>query len=211
MSIALPPARFQKFTVPQYHRMIEAGVLSEDHLVELLEGYLVTKMPHNPAHSGTLTRFPRRLARALPENWIIRVQLPITTKDSEPEPDIAVVSGPEEKYLTRQPVSWEIGLVVETANTSLEEDRLIKGRVYARARIAVYWIANLVDRQIEVYTQPRGGRNPSYQRRQDFGLKEIIPLILHFKARKWPGFPYGSYCPDSKKRTADCSVGGPSA
>src|SRR5262249_4914297 len=115
--------------------------------------------PQNPPHAGALTRIPRRLARELPEDWLIRVQLPITTEDSEPEPGIAVVTGPDEKYVSRHPVHWEIGLLIEAADTSLEDDRLIKGRLYARAKIAVYWIANLVDRQIEAYSEPRGGRN----------------------------------------------------
>src|SRR5262245_53247651 len=151
MPVLTPPPALpiHQLTVGQYHRMIETGVLTEDDPVELLEGWIVNKMPQNPQHAGTITRIERRLRRVLSEDWINRIQSAITTRESEPEPDIAVVEGPEEKYWQRHPGPEDVALAIEAADSTLESDREVKGRIYARARIPVYWIANLVDRCIE--------------------------------------------------------------
>ncbi len=167
-----------RITVAQYHRMIQTGILTEDHRVELLEGMIVNKMPHNPPHDGTITRIQRRLARQLSDDWLIRVQCAITTKDSEPEPDLAIVKGPEDIYFTRHPVPRNIALLIEVADTTLESDRMVKGLLYARARIPIYWIINLNERQVEVYTEPKGGKSPAYRRRTDFGINTKIPLVI---------------------------------
>src|SRR5262249_53645273 len=159
-------------------RMIQTGILTEYHRVELLEGVIVDKMPHNPPHDGTITRIQRRLARLLSDDWLIRVQSAITTKDSEPEPDIAIVKGPEDVYFTRHPGPRDIALLIEVADTTLEADRRDKGRTYARARIPVYWIINLNDRQVEVYTEPKGGKSPAYRRRCDYGTDAKVPLRI---------------------------------
>src|SRR5438309_2736413 len=98
-----PLVPIYRLTVQQYHRMIEAGVLDEDDPVELLEGWMVAKMPRNPPHDGTITRMQKRLEPELGEDWLIRIQSAITTRDSEPEPDLAVVSSPLEKYFARHP------------------------------------------------------------------------------------------------------------
>src|SRR5919106_6095054 len=80
-----------RFNVDQYHAMIRTGILTEDDPVELLEGWLVTKMPKNPRHGVVTQQTREALARVLPSGWYVNTQEPITTVDSEPEPDIAVV------------------------------------------------------------------------------------------------------------------------
>lgn len=75
----------------------------------------------------------------------MRVQSAITLEDSEPEPDIAVVLGPEERYLEAHPTAPDIGLTVEVADTTLRLDGDFKDPLYARAKIPIYWIVNLVD------------------------------------------------------------------
>lgn len=181
---AAKPARgrsLHRFSVAEYHRMIRAGILTEDHRVELLEGVIVDKMPHNPPHDGTITRIQRRLARVLSENWLLRVQCAITLKNSEPEPDLAIVKNLEDAYFVRHPGPRDIALLIEVADTSLEDDRQDKGRTYARARIPVYWIVNLNDRQIEVYTEPKSGKEPAYRQRTDYGIDTKVPLLLEEK------------------------------
>src|SRR5438128_3370052 len=98
-----PPFPVRRFTVDEYHRMIQAGVLTENDRVELLEGWIVPKMPHNPPHDGTISLVLRRLCTSLPDDWIVRAQSAITLPDSETEPDLAVVRGPESRYLSRHP------------------------------------------------------------------------------------------------------------
>jgi Uma2 family endonuclease len=179
--VSPPASLLHRFTVEQYHRLIDNGVLTTEDRVELLEGWIVDKMPHNPPHDGTVSRINRRILRLLPENWLLRVQAAITLAVSEPEPDLAVVRGPEDVYFERHPGPRDIALLIEVADSSLLEDRRDKGLIYARARIPVYWIVNLRDSCIEVYTQPTAGRAPRYRRQHDFRRGESVPLILDGK------------------------------
>src|SRR5262249_37118945 len=172
------PRTIYRFSVPQYHRLIETGILTDNDRVELLEGWIVEKMPHNPPHNISITRINRRLHRVLPDEWLLQVQGAITLRDSEPEPDFAIVRGPEKVYFHRKPVARDVALLIEVADSTLLLDRHDKGRLYAQARIPEYWIINLVDGQVEVYTQPKAGRSPVYRQRRDYGATESVPLIL---------------------------------
>jgi Uma2 family endonuclease len=137
--------------------MIHKGILSEDQPVELLDGWLTEKMPKNPRHR-VATRLTREaLERILPADWYVDSQEPITLATSEPEPDVVVVRGHTRRYLDRHPGPDNVGLVVEVADASLEHDQTLKLRLYAEAGIAVYWIVNLVESRVEVYTDPTAG------------------------------------------------------
>lgn len=178
---ALPPlnAYLRRFTVDEYHRMIDAGILTENDPVELLEGWVRYKMPRTPTHYSRIEITRRNLAAALPSGWGLRVQSAITLPDSEPEPDLAAVREPPDRYDDHHPGPSEIGLVVEVANTTLASDRDEKGPIYARASLPVYWIVNLVDRQVEVYTDPSGPpAQPAYRQRQDFPIGTSVPIVL---------------------------------
>src|SRR6266542_3343693 len=113
-------AGFRRFTVPEYHKLIELGILTENDNVELLDGYLVEKMPHNPVHDGTLQKVNRRLLRVLPSGWEARVQMAVTLSTSEPEPDVAVVRESADSYTTRHPNTTDFGIVIEVSNTTLD-------------------------------------------------------------------------------------------
>jgi Uma2 family endonuclease len=172
-------AGFRRFSVAEYHRLIELGILTEDDNLELLEGYLVHKMSRNPPHDAALQKGTKRWLRFLPPGWDLRVQSAVTLTDSEPEPDFAVVRGDENVYLTRHPTAADIGLVVEVSDSTLPGDRDDKGRIYAGAGIACYWIVNLVDRQIEVYTAPSGATaDPKFGQRLDYRPGDSVPLVL---------------------------------
>jgi Uma2 family endonuclease len=176
-----PPALARplyRFTVEQYERMIAADVFRSTDRVELLEGWIFETMTRHPPHDSAISRINRRLLRVLPDEWLLRVQSGIALRDSEPEPDLAIVRGPEEAYDRRKPVARDIALVIEVSESSLVEDREYKGPLYAQARIPEYWVVNLVESQIEVYTQPRAGRSPGYRRRQDWKAHDKLPLTL---------------------------------
>jgi hypothetical protein len=169
----------RRFTVDEYHRMIDAGILDETDRVELLEGSVVVKMPRNPPHDGTIQIARKRLTPVLGPGWDLRIQSAVTLADSEPGPDLAVVRGDERTYLSRHPGPADVGLVVEVADSSLPRDRVDKGRLYARAGIVVYWVVNLVDRQVEVYSRPSGPTAaPVYGQRQDHRPGSSVPLLL---------------------------------
>lgn len=177
-AIPMPPMPVHRFTVEQYHRMIERGILTKNDRVELLEGWITTKMTHNPPHDCCVLLTQTELLARLPADWVLRVQSAITTRDSEPEPDLVVARGSARRYARAHPKSADIALLIEVADSTLEADRVEKGRLYARSRIAVYWIINLVDSQVEVYTEPKGGKSPAYRRRTDYAINAKVPLMI---------------------------------
>jgi Uma2 family endonuclease len=134
--------------------MINDGYFASDERFELLEGWIVAKVSRNPVHDAAVDLAEQLLAAVMPAGWYVRGQKALTTGDSEPEPDVVIVRGTPRDYAARHPVPSDLALVIEVANTSLAEDRDLKLRVYARAGVAVYWIVNLIDRTIEVYTRP---------------------------------------------------------
>ena len=163
----------------EYHQLIAQGFFASDERFELLEGYIVRKMPRDPVHDVAVELAQGAVAARLPAGWRVRVQCAMTTGDSEPEPDLVVVRGQPRDYLGRHPGPSDLALVIEIANTSVTEDRAWKGAVYAGAGVAVYWVVNLVDRRVEVYTDPSGPDTaPAYRRREDYGLGQSIPLII---------------------------------
>jgi Uma2 family endonuclease len=170
--------RVHHFTVAQYERMTETGVITHRDRVELLEGVIVDKMTQHPPHNAMIDLARHALAPLLPTAWLCREQKAVCLTDSEPEPDLVVARGPMERYMHRHPTTQDIALVIQVADSSLSEDRDRKGRLYSRARLPVYWIINLIDVQIEVYTEPKGGRAPAYRRRQEYGRAEAVPLWI---------------------------------
>ena len=178
-SITTLPFPVRTFSVDEYHKLGTAGVLSESDRVELIEGWIVPKMIHDPSHDGTIALVDEALRSRLPEGWHLRIQSTVTTSDSEPEPDLAIVRGAANRYLTMHPIPTDIALIVEVANTSLSSDRNNKVRVYGRAGILCYWIVNLIDRRVEVYSDPTGpDAAPTYRRREDFSMDAVVPLIV---------------------------------
>lgn len=172
-------AGFRRFTVAEYHRLIELGILTENDRLELLDGYLVEKMPHDPIHDGTIQLVEDALRGVLPSGWCVRVQSALTLSKSEPEPDVAVARGDKRTYLGRHPGAADVGLVIEVSNTSLDSDRDDKIPLYARDGIPVYWIVNLIDRQVEVYEQPSGtSPSPSYGSHRTFKPGDAVPIVL---------------------------------
>ena len=173
--VASDPDRLHQFSVAEYHQMIQAGILTPDNRVELLEGWIVNKMSQNPPHVSSVSRIVRRVARFLPDDWTLEVRGPITLRESEPEPDITLARGEEGTYDNRHPGPADIGVLMEVADSSLMDDRRNKGSLYAQAKIAEFWLINVVERKIEVYTKPRGGK---YYKKVEYAETDIVPLIL---------------------------------
>jgi Uma2 family endonuclease len=168
-----------RLSVAAYHSMIEHGILGSDDPVELLEGLLVTKLQKTLKHRFTKGELHDALRPMIPQDCFLGSQDAVTTDDSEPEPDISLVRGARRQFARSHPTAENVVLVGEVADVSLDRDRGIKKRIYARAGIAVYWIVNLVDSIIEVYTLPSGPTEiPDYGNRQDFGIADAVPVIL---------------------------------
>jgi Uma2 family endonuclease len=170
------PHPLWRISIERYHRMIQAGVLTADDQVELLEGLLVAKMNKSPRHcaAGRLVRLA--LEAVVPEGWFVDTQDPITLADSEPEPDVSVANVNRIDLLDRHPGADEVALVVEISDTSLARDRDAKRRIYASAGVPVYWIVNLVDECVEVYWSPVD--QAGYGRREAYRKGDAVPVIL---------------------------------
>jgi Uma2 family endonuclease len=163
------------FSVASYQRMIQAGILTPEDKVELLENSIVLKMPETPLHGGTIDIVKAALSNRVPAGWLLRIQQTVVFSDSQPEPDFAVVRGGPRTYLARHPGPAELGVILEIADSSLLRDQ----RIYARSGIVTYWIVNLVDRRIEVYSQPSGPvAVPAYGSFQTFQPGDDVPLVL---------------------------------
>ena len=155
-------------TVEQYHRMIDQGIVPEGEPYELLDGHLVRKdrsaagddpMTVGPDHVLVVKRLAR-LSRKLERlGCHLQTQQPVSLPPhDEPEPDAAVVLGSEDDYVGRLPTAAEVPCVIEVADSSLRRDRSTKLRIYADSGIAVYVIVNLLERLVEVYSQPLTGK-----------------------------------------------------
>lgn len=166
-------------TVEQYDRMVELGILTGADRVELIDGYLVDKMPANPEHDFSIRALDRRLQRLLTTAWTLSNQMGIRLDRSRPGPDLSVARGDERAYAARHPSPADLALVVEVSDSSLDFDQDDKARLYARDRIPVYWIVNLPERRVEVYTDPTGpGDEPRYATVRHFPTGTAVPAEL---------------------------------
>ena len=166
-------------TVDQYHQMIELGVFATDDRFELLEGSVVSRPTRDPKNATAMQLVREMLRMRLPPGWHTRTQSGFTTSDSEPEPAAAVVRGEATDYLARHPGPSDAALVVEVSNARLDMDRMVKGRLYARAGVAVYWIVNVADGCVETYCEPSAsGADARYVHRKTFGPGECVPLCV---------------------------------
>jgi Uma2 family endonuclease len=165
------PVELYRFNVDEYERMD-----FDDPRVELINGYVVKKVPKKPKHSWTTKAALKALEKIMPPGWTSRLEQPVRIPDfDEPEPDVAIVRGSDDDYENRHPDPADVGLVVEASEATLDRDRQEKLPVYARASIPVYWIINLVDRQVEVYTDPRP---VGFGSSQVFKPGQFIPVVM---------------------------------
>lgn len=142
-----------RFTADRYFGLVDVGILAPDDQVELLDGVIVTVSPSGPNHASVIGQIAQALTLVVVSKAAVRIQAPLVAGSlSVPEPDIAVVAGAHADYARAHPTTAL--LVVEVADSSLPQDRLTKGRIYAAASIPEYWIVNLRDGWLEIYRAP---------------------------------------------------------
>jgi Uma2 family endonuclease len=170
-----PP--LHRITVDEYERIIASGALEDPSRVELIDGYMVDKMGKNAAHRWTTKEVLKALDIRLPAGWTSQKEEPVRIPAfDEPEPDIAIIRGTDADYRHRIPTAADVALLVEVSDSTLGQDRGLKLVAYARDGIPVYWIVNLVDRQVEVYTRPvKAGR---YRSRKDYKPGQQVPVVI---------------------------------
>ena len=140
----------------EYDRAIEAGVFEPEARLELIDGDLHAMTPQGSRHATGVVLVSESLRRAFGSGFHVRTQLPLAADDySEPEPDVAVVTGTLRDYRDAHPTLPV--LVVEVSDDSLHHDRTVKQRLYARCGIPEYWLLALPDARLEVYRDPGEG------------------------------------------------------
>jgi Uma2 family endonuclease len=155
------------FTVAQYERMGEVGILTEADRVELIEGEIVEMSPIGKRHAACVNRLTKLLVQAVGSSGIVSVQNPVRLDDySEPQPDVAVLKPRADFYEQALPTPADVLLIIEVCDTTLEYDRQIKLPLYARAGIPEVWLVNLTDEQIETYARPLGAAYQLAERSQ---------------------------------------------
>lgn len=169
-------SRIYRLTVEQYDRMVEANILGPDEKVELIEGILVTKVGRNRPHVQVGNKGFRALSRLVGGGWHVRKEDPaVVSVLSKPEPDLAVVRGTIEDYDHRDVTAADMALAAEISESTLYTDQKEKKPLYAASGIPIYWIINLVQHQVEVYSDPEGRE---YRKSQVYSRDQEVPVIL---------------------------------
>jgi Uma2 family endonuclease len=175
-TIRSAPTSIHRITVDEYERIIAAGALEDPAGVELIDGELVDKMGKTAEHGYASKQTLKALEGRLPKGWASRKEEPVRIPDyDEPEPDVAIVRGSDTNYEHRIPTAADVALLVEVSGSTLNQDRGKKSTAYARSRIPVYWIINLIDRQVEVYSRPG---ETGYKLRKDYLPGQQIPVTI---------------------------------
>ena len=167
----------RKLTVAEYHLMGEAGILTADDRVELIEGQLIAMSPIGSRHAGTSNSLTRRLVQVVGDRGVVAVGNPVQLDDlSEPQPDFSVLKPRDDDYRRATPRPHEVLLIIEVADASLAYDRNVKRSLYARHGIPEFWIVNLVAGEVEVCRAPEGEQYTAMSRVGRDGVLE--PQLL---------------------------------
>ena len=197
---ALPPEpqtpepripKVRKFTVAEYYRMAEVGILAPEERVQLIEGEIIVMPPPSPPHSGTIIRSNRLLWGLAADQFLVCIQTPLHLDDgSEPEPDVMLARPRADYYATAHPTPADTFVVLEVSDSTLEFDRNRKAQVYGRAGVAQTLVLNLPEDCIENFTEPGPqsyGRHTIHRRGDkiqlialpdlELAVEDLLPLL----------------------------------
>ncbi|MBD2435989.1 Uma2 family endonuclease [Nostoc sp. FACHB-110] len=145
----------RKFTVEQYHKMIESGILTENDRVELIRGEIIEMSPIGTKHAACVNRLINLLVQLLGKRVIVAAQNPIAlNNNSQPQPDVALLKLRDDFYETAHPQPQDIFLLIEVADSTVMYDREAKIPLYAEANIIEVWLIDINEQMVEVYQQP---------------------------------------------------------
>ena len=168
-------------SVERYHQLIDDGAFTPNDHVELIHGMVIQKMSKNPPHIMTLKILFSLLTKLLADSilWHVSKEDPITLSDSEPEPDCAIIRGRFQDYPHGNPTPADTGLVIEVSDSTLGFDRNVKRIIYAENKIRHYWIVNIPEDKIEVYSEPFStGERADYRYQTVYLAGESVPIVL---------------------------------
>jgi Uma2 family endonuclease len=173
------PRPLYRMSLEQYESLIATGFFAKHDDVHLINGYVVNRMAESPEHGAVCDVIRRTMEVILlaVAGWHARGQngLKIPSQVSIPRPDLAIVRGDWRDYLNRYPESRDTALVVEVSVSSLDEDRAMAD-IYAAGGVPVYWIVNVDDGQVEVYSDP----GPSgYQSHEVLAPGHVLSVMVN--------------------------------
>ncbi len=149
----------RKFTIQEYHQMLDSGIIAMDERIELLKGEIIAMSPIGIKHAACVRRLNNILSQHLQGEAIIDIQNPLELDNlSEPQPDIALLKPRADFYATAHPQSKDIFLIIEVADRTLKSDREVKIPLYAENQIAEVWLVDINGESIEVYREPRNNK-----------------------------------------------------
>lgn len=155
----------KQFTVSEYYRMAEAGIISEDDRVELIQGEVIKMSPTCSLHAACVDRLMEFFVQQSKGAYNVRGQNPLRIdKFTEPEPDIMLLKRRNDFYAHHHPEPADVLLVIEVADTSPDYDRNIKAPLYARAGIPEMWLVDLTGETVEISAKPQKGAYKTIQK-----------------------------------------------
>ncbi|MEA5513497.1 Uma2 family endonuclease [Nodularia sp. UHCC 0506] len=164
----------RKFSVQQYHKMLESGILREDDRVELIRGEIIEMSPIGTKHAACVNRLVNLLVQLLGKRLIVAAQNPVLLNNqSEPQPDVALLKPRDDFYETAHPQPQDIFLLIEVADSTVMYDREEKIPLYAEANILEVWLVDINAQIVEVYQQPRAA---GYQVMQKFTCGQTLSI-----------------------------------
>jgi Uma2 family endonuclease len=162
------------FTVEEYHKMVEADILTPDDRVELIEGEIVQMAAIGRRHAACVRRLIRLFSQRLSDRVLVDVQDPVELSDrSEPQPDLALLQQRPDFYESGHPHPEDVILLVEVADTTAEADREVKIPLYAKAGIAEVWLVDINEQSLEVYRERSAN---GYQNVQKLGRGQTVSI-----------------------------------
>ena len=148
----------RKFTVEQFHKMAESGILNEDDRVELIRGEIIEMAAIGTKHAACVRRLDNVLPRKLGDRVIISVQNPVGLDDSsDPQPDVVLLKPREDFYASVHPQPKDDFLIIEVADSTIKYDREVKIPLYAEEGVVEVWLVDINEECVEVYQEPVNG------------------------------------------------------
>ena len=164
----------RKFTLEQYHKMIEFGILTEEDRVELIRGEIIEMWPIRTKNATCMDFLNQLLSSKLQDRVLITIQRPVELNhNSETQPDIVLLQPRDDLYVTAHPQPQDILLLIEVAELTVLYDRQEKIPLYAEANIAEVWLIDINEQIVEVYQQPTV---IGYQHIEKFTLEQTLSI-----------------------------------
>ncbi|MBR8827234.1 MAG: Uma2 family endonuclease [Gomphosphaeria aponina SAG 52.96 = DSM 107014] len=165
----------RKFTIKDYYKMAESGILTENDRVELIRGEIVQMSPIGFKHAASVRKLAIILTKKIGERALVDTQNPIQLDDnSEPQPDVVLLKPRTDFYEARHPQPADIFLIIEVADTTVKYDRDVKIPLYAEANITEVWLVDINNNCVEMYRKPTAH---GYQNMQKFTGEESLSIL----------------------------------